>query len=92
MITIIFTVLGILFILIGFGIRPIVKAFGTAFAIFGFLFLLNGILGWYLNWNPQLQLWIAGGILIVFTIVTTIWQLRVKHKEFQKLAKQNHQQ
>jgi len=86
MITIIFAVLGVMFILMGLGLRPLVKAFGTTFAILGGVFLLDGGLGFYLAWTPHLQLWIAGGALIAFTIITAVWQLMVKFKEINKKA------
>ena len=81
MITIIFVVLGVMFALIGWGLRPLVKSFGTTFAILGGVFLLDAGLGWLLAWTPHLQLWIAGGALVVFTIITVVWQLMVKFKE-----------
>lgn len=88
MISIIFTVLGVMFLLTGLGLRPLVKAFGITFAILGGIFLLDGILGWYLDWSPHVQLWIAVGALGVFTVVATVWQLMVKFQEMKKKAEQ----
>ncbi len=86
MVSIIFSVLGVMFILIGLGLRPLVKSFGTTFAILGGIYVLDAVLGWFLLWAPHLQLWIAGGALIAFTIITVVWQLMVKFQEMKKRA------
>ena len=86
MVSIIFLVLGVMFILTGLGLRPLVKSFGTSFAVLGGIYILDAGLGWGLSWTPHLQLWIAGGALITFTIITAVWQLMVKFKEINKKA------
>jgi hypothetical protein len=86
MISIVFAVLGVMFVLIGLGLRPLVKAFGTTFSVLGMIFLLDALLGWQLGWTAHMQLWIAVGALGIFTIVSTVWQLMVKFKEMQKKA------
>jgi uncharacterized membrane protein HdeD (DUF308 family) len=86
MISIIFTVLGVMFILTGLGLRPLVKAFGITFAGLGVIFLLDALMGYLLQWSPHMQLWIAVGALGIFTVVATVWQLMVKFKEMKKMA------
>jgi len=61
-----------------------VKDFGTTFAGLGVIYILNAGIGWWLAWTSHLQLWIAGGALIAFTIITAVWQLMMKFKEINK--------
>lgn len=86
MVSIILAFVGIMMIASGVGLRETVKFFSGALMVFGFLFLLHGGLGWFLDWAPQKMILIAGGGLLLFSIIAGIWAFIAK---FRAIANQN---
>ena len=86
MVSIILAFVGIMMIVSGFGLRETVKFFSGALMVFGFLFLLNGGMGWILDWSLQKIILIGGGLLLIFSIMAGIWSFIAK---FRAIADQN---
>ena len=75
MISIIIAALGLMFIAGGLGLRDTMKSFGMFFSFVGVMFLVIAGLGYFLPMTNHRQLIIAGGVLMVFTLISAVWQL-----------------
>ncbi len=75
MISIIIGALGLMFVAGGIGLRDTMKSFGVFFAFVGVIFLAIAALGYFLPLTNHRQLILAGGVLLVFTLIAAVWQL-----------------
>ena len=75
MTSIIIAILGLMFVLGGIGLRDTMKSFGAFFSFVGVIFLAIAALGYFLPLTNHRQLILAGGVLLVFTLVAAVWQL-----------------
>jgi hypothetical protein len=80
MISIIIAVLGFMFVAGGVGLRSTMKSFGNFFALVGVIFLAIAAVGYFLPLTNHRQLILAGGVLLVFTLISAVWQLIAKLK------------
>ena len=76
--------MGVMIALAGIGLRPMIHAFSYLLSSLGVLFILDGGLGFYLDWSDNKKVLIAGGVLVVFSVVTIIWQIMAKFREIKK--------
>ena len=84
MVSIILIVVGIMIALAGLGLRPMIHAFSYLLSSLGVLFILDGGLGLLFDWSDNKKVLIAGGVLVIFSVVTIIWQIVAKFREIKK--------
>lgn len=75
MISLIIASLGLMFVAGGIGLRDTMKSFGEFFSFVGVILFVISALGYFLPLTNHRQLIIVGGVLLVFTLVSTGWQL-----------------